>query len=386
MTSANLITRAGGIAPLGSDPQAHLDELSARHYRHAALGERVVCRLVSSTLAAAEDLSLEYHGFESPHSVTPVGRQQRKGLGFPAWALVNDPGRGSLALAVLKEFRTQARLARSRPGAAKDGFVAIAGRLAQSVPHFLPSYFEEAGRVFLEHGHAGMAAQMFGQARQAEKVHALEVDESLRRESDALVVDTGSGSLRLQEPPSLGELPGRHNLAVLARNPGMRCRWIARPHPGRTRSAVALALESQAQDSWRGRCNLGCDRLHASYFPALTPSPQMLELPEEPRPFAELTRAWQRVALAGRSALCGRGRDALAILLQRRGQRTAATLWRALCQAAGQGQRDLLGLWRPGPAEEVSRCWLALHVYLQAASREWSRAPGPETATDQSGR
>lgn len=177
------IAQAGGVAPLSTDPDKRLDQVSARHFSHPALGERVVTRLVPDTLGQAEELSMEFHGFASQGPPVPVGRQLRKGLGFPAWALVNDPARGSLALEVVKEFRAQARLARSRPGAAKDGFGAIGDRLGASVPHFVPSFYEEAGRAFLEHGNAGMATQMFTKAREAEKVHALSVDETLRRES-----------------------------------------------------------------------------------------------------------------------------------------------------------------------------------------------------------
>ncbi len=180
--NAHTIAAAGGVAPAGA-ADSRLDEVLARHYRHPALGDRVVSRLVPETLRQAEDLSMEFHGFIAPESSRTVGRQLRKGLGFPAWALVHDPARGSLALQVVKEFRAQARLARSRPGAAKDGFMEIAARLAASVPHFLPSYFEEAGRVFLEHGNTTLAIQMFGKARESEKIHALVVDESLRRET-----------------------------------------------------------------------------------------------------------------------------------------------------------------------------------------------------------
>lgn len=182
--NAMTIAQAGGVACLGLDnDDKRLDRVSARQFQHPALGSRVVARLVPDTLGRAEELSMEFHGFAPKGDAVPVGRQLRKGLGFPAWALVNDPARGSLALEVVKEFRAQARLARSRPGAAKEGFAAIADRLGASVPHFVPSFYEEAGRVFLEHGNAGMATQMFTKAREAEKVHALAVDETLRRES-----------------------------------------------------------------------------------------------------------------------------------------------------------------------------------------------------------
>lgn len=160
------LAQAGAIV-VQAEPK--LDAVSARAYRHPALGERQVVRLVGDTLGTAEDLTLEFHGF-TLESSAPVGYGLRKGLGFPAWALLNDPEHAAYALEVVKEFRAQARLARSRPGAAKDGFDGIAQQLGRSVPHFLPSFYEEAARVFLEHGNSNMATTMFGKARQAEKV------------------------------------------------------------------------------------------------------------------------------------------------------------------------------------------------------------------------
>lgn len=173
------LAQAGAIV---SQPDPKLDSVSARAYRHPALGERKIIRLVADTLGPAEDLTLEFHGFAF-EDASPVGHQLRKGLGFPGWALVNDPEHAAFALEVVKLFRAQAKLARSRPGAAKDGFDSIAQQLGRSVPHFLPSFYEEAARVFLEHGNSNMATMMFGKARQAEKVHALKVDETLRRDA-----------------------------------------------------------------------------------------------------------------------------------------------------------------------------------------------------------
>ncbi len=48
------------------------------------------------------------------------------------------------------------------------------------MPQFLPSFYEEAGRAFVLHGAPSFAATCFGKAREAEDVHALEVDEQHR--------------------------------------------------------------------------------------------------------------------------------------------------------------------------------------------------------------
>lgn len=195
--------------------------------------------------------------------------------------------------------------------------------------------------------------------------------EVLGAEREALVIATPAGLMRLL-PPSDGELPGRDNLSLLARRPGRHWRWIARLHPRRSRTATALAVANEAKPEWHGRCNLGCDRLHASFFEALEPGCRQLELPEVARPFEELERALQRVALAGRGAATEN--PELMRRWEERGQSTCALLWRALVEAAERGERDLLGLWRPTHPETVAERWLALTAYHQAANDSWRRS------------
>lgn len=72
-------------------------------------------------------------------------------------------------------------MAKSRAGAAKDGFDALAERLGRAVPHFLPTFHEQAARVFLQHENTTYAAAFFGKARAAERVHGLAVDEDRQR-------------------------------------------------------------------------------------------------------------------------------------------------------------------------------------------------------------
>uniref|UniRef100_UPI00056B55CC transporter associated domain-containing protein n=1 Tax=Streptomyces exfoliatus TaxID=1905 RepID=UPI00056B55CC len=54
-------------------------------------------------------------------------------------------------------------------------------RLGRAVPHFLPTFYEQAARVFLQHENTTYAAAFFGKAREAERVHALAVDEERQR-------------------------------------------------------------------------------------------------------------------------------------------------------------------------------------------------------------
>ncbi|EXG80707.1 hypothetical protein [Cryptosporangium arvum] len=154
-----------------------VDVQLARSYQHPVLGGRTVVRLVPATLAEAEDLSMEFLGFSAPLRSAEVGTVARQALGFPAWALVNDPANGHHALALVKEIERLARTAKSRVGPAKEGFDELGRRLGAAVPHFLPTYYEEAGRAFLAADSPSYGAMMFGKAREAEQTYALAVDE-----------------------------------------------------------------------------------------------------------------------------------------------------------------------------------------------------------------
>ncbi|WP_183091237.1 hypothetical protein [Streptomyces radicis] len=184
--TAGLLLDAGAVLPL-DDARASagddVDTLTARAYTHPALDERPVVRLVAETLGEAEDLALGYLGLarDEAEEAPRVGRVRRESLGFPAWALVNDPANGHHALALVQDIERLARTAASRAGAAKDGFDQLGERLGRSVPHFLPTFYEQAARVFLSHENTSYAATFFGKARAAERVHDLEVDEARQR-------------------------------------------------------------------------------------------------------------------------------------------------------------------------------------------------------------
>ncbi|MCF3122443.1 hypothetical protein IPZ68_22450 [Streptomyces arenae] len=189
-TEAQLL-EAGAVLPPAGDGAAG-DPLTARAYEHPVLEGRTVVRLVPEAIGPAEDLSLEYLGFGAG-AATTVGRVRRQSLGFPAWALVNDPANGRHALAVVKEMERLARLVGSKPGLAKEGFDEIGDRLDRSVPHFLPTYYEQVARLFLASESRQHASVYFGKARAAEQRHALEVDEDRLRE--VFVEFAGAGAL-----------------------------------------------------------------------------------------------------------------------------------------------------------------------------------------------
>ncbi|MGW2638497.1 hypothetical protein [Streptomyces sp. NPDC001348] len=180
-TTVAALLDSGAVLPPGSTAREDADTLTVRTYTHPALDDRSVVRLVPGTLGEAEDLALEFLGLAREPETPEVGQVRRETLGFPAWALVNDPANGHHALALVKDIERLARQAKSRPGNAKEGFEALGGRLGRAVPHFLPTFYEQAARVFLQHENTAYAAAFFGKAREAERVHALTVDEERQR-------------------------------------------------------------------------------------------------------------------------------------------------------------------------------------------------------------
>ncbi|WP_223206202.1 hypothetical protein [Streptomyces xanthii] len=176
-----VLLEAGAVLLPGTHRGEDADELTVRAYEHPVLEGRTVVRLVPGTLGDAEDLALDFLGLTRTALHDGLGQVRRETLGFPAWALVHDPANGHHALALVKDVERFSRMAKSRAGAAKEGFEALGERLGRSVPHFLPTFYEEAGRAFLRHENTTYAAQFFGKAREAERVHSLTVDEARQR-------------------------------------------------------------------------------------------------------------------------------------------------------------------------------------------------------------
>ncbi|MEV2192035.1 hypothetical protein AB0I02_13730 [Streptomyces phaeochromogenes] len=180
-TTATALLEAGAVLPVGTTTGEDADSLTVRTYTHPALDGRLAVRLVPGTLGEAEDLALEFLGLAREPETPEVGQVRRETLGFPAWALVNDPANGHHALALVKDVERLARQAKSRPGTAKEGFEELGERLGRAVPHFLPTFYEQAARIFLQYENTTYAAAFFGKAREAERVHALAVDEDRQR-------------------------------------------------------------------------------------------------------------------------------------------------------------------------------------------------------------
>ncbi|MEU4693577.1 hypothetical protein [Actinoplanes sp. NPDC023714] len=175
------LLEAGAILA-GAPSDGADDVVTARAYHHPVLDGRTVVRLVGATVGPAEDLTMEFLGFDPAGPPAPVGHARRQALGFPAWALVHDPANGRHALALVKEMERLARVARSKPGNAKEGYDVLARRLGTAAPAFLPTFWEQAGRAFLAADNQRTAGTCFTEARRAEQVHGLAVDEDRVRD------------------------------------------------------------------------------------------------------------------------------------------------------------------------------------------------------------
>ncbi|MDT0568220.1 DNA-binding protein [Streptomyces sp. DSM 3412] len=172
------VLAAGGVLPPDTEGAGERAvPLTARTYRHPGLEDRVVVRLVAGELGAAEDLAAGFLGLERDAEPAVVGLGLRQSLGFPEWVLVHHPADGHHALGIVPDLERAARQAKSKPKLAMDAYLEIGERLAASVPHFLPTFFEQAGRVFLAEENATYAAQLFTRARKAEAEHGLVVEE-----------------------------------------------------------------------------------------------------------------------------------------------------------------------------------------------------------------
>lgn len=182
--AAALLKAAGILAPSEAVPAGEpVDTVQARAWGHPALGARIVVRLVSETLVPGADAEMNALGFSAPTPGPVVGRQRRRAPGFPGWALLNDPKNARYALEVVQDLKKAQRTAQSKPGHAREALIAVGAKLARTTPHFLPSFWEEAGRMFLAVGNHTYAAQSFEKAREAERQFGLAVDEQTRAEA-----------------------------------------------------------------------------------------------------------------------------------------------------------------------------------------------------------
>ncbi|MEV7789255.1 DNA-binding protein [Streptomyces sp. NPDC088106] len=171
------LLRAGAVLPPGTTGGGERAvPMFAQAYRHPGLDGRIVVRLTAEDCTG--DPGSGFLGLRPDGEPVEVGVGQHRALGFPDWVLVRHPSDGHLAMSLVEEMDKVARTVRSRPKRARATYESIGERLAGSVPHFLPTFYEQAGRVFLAAGERAYASMMFVNARKAETAHALPFDEA----------------------------------------------------------------------------------------------------------------------------------------------------------------------------------------------------------------
>ncbi|MEJ1199025.1 MULTISPECIES: DNA-binding protein [unclassified Streptomyces] len=171
------LLRAGAVLPPGTTGGGdRAVPVYARAYRHPGLDGRTVVRLIAEDGTGDPDTG--FLGLEPDGEPVEVGVGQHRAMGFPEWVLVRHPSDGHLAMSLVDEMNKVARTVRSRAKKARATYESIGERLAGSVPHFLPTFYEQAGRVFLAADQTAYASQMFINARKAETAHALPFDEA----------------------------------------------------------------------------------------------------------------------------------------------------------------------------------------------------------------
>ncbi|MFJ7201025.1 MULTISPECIES: hypothetical protein [unclassified Streptomyces] len=206
---------------------------------------------------------------------------------------------------------------------------------------------------------------------------------------DSVVVRiAGEGPmLRLRPAHPHPELPHAANLRRIAEHPGLALRVLGRPDLGRAATLLSLAVGPvpgasvtlRLPGEWKGRADLGYDRLQGEHFPRETAGPAACgPVTAGPDPLAEaplwrVRRLLETGVAGGRRAVAeaGRGTDAasLSARLTRAELGRAAHLAQALTTEAGRRPRDAFGRLTDPSADAYARAWLASAVHLAAAER-----------------
>ncbi|MFJ6581227.1 hypothetical protein ACIQMY_35285 [Streptomyces sp. NPDC091368] len=206
---------------------------------------------------------------------------------------------------------------------------------------------------------------------------------------DAVVVRVaGEGPLvRLRAAHPHPELPHAANLRRIAQYPGLALRVLGRPDLDRAATLRPLAVGPvpgapvtlRLPAEWKGRADLGYDRLQGEHFPREGVGPAVPEAvvagpdPLADAPLWRVRRLLEAGVAGGRRTVAeaGRGAEAASLVarLTRAGLAGAAHLARSLTEEAGRRPRDAFGRLTDASADDYARAWLASAVHLAAAER-----------------
>lgn len=132
-------------------------------------------KLIPQPIVGAESLALAaFRLIKQSH--TPIGYTTHQPSSFLAWAVLTDPTNAHHALSLVRELQKARRHADDQAGKVKTRVESVAATMQESVPHFIPAFFEEIARIFHRVNNLNYAKQFFGKARQLETDLNLEVD------------------------------------------------------------------------------------------------------------------------------------------------------------------------------------------------------------------
>jgi len=202
-----------------------------------------------------------------------------------------------------------------------------------------------------------------------------------------LAIELDDGAIIVGIPPlEHTEVAYIDNVRLLGDSVGLHLRMIGRLIPDTPRTVALLAVEpiddgamTRLPSSWRGRINLGLDRLQRSYLASGATTPHdslaMAPMPEsELDPLERLRRRLARAVIGGRSTLGDAAWDSIrkdAGLLRREQLPTGAELMTQLAGAARPGADGTRANVVRG--DNLARAWLAAATYERAASRRLAR-------------
>lgn len=258
MDAAMQLEAGGLVLPKSKVDAGATEQIVARSYRHPALGSRLVVRLASERLGQAEDVAMEFLGFESPSVSPTLAVQQRRTLGFAAWALINDPDNARFALDLVKRMKKAARQARSKPGHAWDAYVEMAKELGRSARNLLPAFWEEVGRTFKDLENQTYAGRALNKSLEAERVHAIESDRARRRDvvlEFALAGCLAGSALSEYGNDLLNQYPAAEAFTIFRdlctrRTKGGMAPWATQPRDFMKLAKTAKLDENQQFEAW----------------------------------------------------------------------------------------------------------------------------------------
>ena len=158
-------------------PQDYDVVLMAASFHAAALPTGPVVRLVPQPVIKAEQAALELVGLELNHvDVQQVGYAPNRTIGFPAWPMVIDPENSHHALRLVKDLDWVRKSAANQARKVAKKVEELATSLQGSVPHFLPTFYEEVARAYLAVDDQNFAKRFFAKAREVEKTHNIPID------------------------------------------------------------------------------------------------------------------------------------------------------------------------------------------------------------------